>query len=70
MNSGPVEFYLPWTDTQHLNKFTGYYEKQGVTYEKDIFFGAKIGSKLKFINSDNELEAELEKTTEGIQKNV
>jgi hypothetical protein len=70
INSGPIDFIIPWTESQHYIQFTGTYEKNGVLYDKDIFFGANIGSKLKFIDNNNNLIAELEKTAEGVQKNV
>ena len=70
INSGPIDFIIPWTESQHYIQFTGTYEKNDVLYDKDIFFGANIGSKLKFIDNNNNLVAELEKTAEGVQKNV
>ena len=60
-NSGssatPVEFYLPWSKDQH-RKFTGKYTEGKVEYDKDIFFGACLGSRLIFIDKDgNEIES-------------
>ena len=45
--SGPIEFNLPWTKEQH-KKFVGTYDVLDREYAKDVFFGAKIGSKLIF----------------------
>jgi hypothetical protein len=61
INSGPIEFSVPWTKEQH-NKFVGTYTTaDNNTYNKDIFFGAKIGSKIIF--SDG---SALEKTEEVV----
>lgn len=65
VNSGgtdePLVFNIPWTKEQHYAKFTGTYEEGGVQYEKDVFFGAKIGAKLRFIDADGALIEEVVK---------
>ena len=61
INSGPTEFRLPWSKEDH-RKFIGTYSENSggamVERDKDIFFGAKVGSKLIFT------DGEIEKTSE------
>jgi hypothetical protein len=48
LDSGPVEFHLPWTREEHEARFKGTYTKGSVEFKKDLCFGAGIGSKLHF----------------------
>lgn len=59
--SDPIVFNLPWTKEQHYEKFTGTYVEGGITYEKDIFFGARKGTKLRFIDESGSVIEEVTK---------
>ena len=68
-NSGtteqPIVFTIPWTMEQHRDTFRGTYtDVFGTWHNKDIFFGASIGSKLRFVDADGNTIAEIEKTME------
>jgi hypothetical protein len=46
--AAPTVFSLPWTLEQHLEKFKGTYTDNETVKDKDIFFGATIGSTITF----------------------
>jgi hypothetical protein len=47
--SGAVTFILPWGLNDHLDNFIGTYtDAQGTIHDKDIFFGAVVGSTITF----------------------
>jgi hypothetical protein len=69
--SGKTVFILPWTIEQHRAKFIGTYEDwSGAIHDCDVFFGAKNGSILRFIDKDGNIVTEIEKTMEGEQPDV
>jgi hypothetical protein len=60
-NTSVATFKLPWSLNDHLNKFTGTYVDREKTYDKDIFFGATIGTTITFedgktITKENSVE--------------
>jgi hypothetical protein len=71
-NSGttdePITFNIPWTREQH-RKFVGTYIDNKVERDKDIFFGACVGSRLRFIDENGE-EVDCIIKTEEVHKDV
>jgi hypothetical protein len=65
-----VVFTVPWTVEQHRAAFVGTYDDYAGTHDKDVFFGACVGSTLRFVDSDGNTVLEVEKTIEGVQSDV